>query len=244
MILPKINLHIHSNFSDGKNTVEQIVDRANELKFNFIAITDHFSDSWKANIIKTLNSYDIINDYLNEIEILNRDLKKAKSNLKILKGIEIDLESSFNYIMKLIHPKEFDIILFEYLDNPESLAFVQKIISEWRKKKKLGKKNPLFGLAHFDPANFIYFDMSILLNIMSKYHIYYEFNSNYPQFYSTKYKELFFDKLILFKIPIAVSSDAHYLNQLDEIDEPISMIEYYDLVDNFKILLEKLDKFQ
>jgi len=37
----KVDLHIHTTFSDGKFTPEQVVKKANELKLYAIAITDH-----------------------------------------------------------------------------------------------------------------------------------------------------------------------------------------------------------
>ena len=244
MIFPKINLHIHSYYSDGKNTIEQIIKKAQKLNYDFIAITDHFSDSWKSNIIKTLDSQEKIQDYLDEIHFYNNYLKKSGSKLRALKGIEIDLGSSFNIVRRLVNPQEFNLILFEYLETYESIAFIQKIIKEWKNNYQLDDYQLIFGLAHFDPSNFLYDDFKILLDFLRKYNIYIEFNSNYPQYYSTKYREIFYDKLIPFRIPVATSSDSHYLSQLDGIDGPLSIIEYYELNNNYKLLLDKLEKIE
>ena len=46
-----IDLHIHSNFSDGKLSVPEIVDLYGQKGFSAIAITDHLADS------KTLTGY-------------------------------------------------------------------------------------------------------------------------------------------------------------------------------------------
>ncbi|MBC7741698.1 MAG: PHP domain-containing protein [Bdellovibrionaceae bacterium] len=46
-----VDLHIHSNFSDGKLTIAEIVDLYGARGFHFIAITDHLADS------KTLTGY-------------------------------------------------------------------------------------------------------------------------------------------------------------------------------------------
>ena len=56
MNFPKINLHIHSTFSDGRNTIKQIIKRAIQLNLSYICITDHFTNSWKAGVIPTLNN--------------------------------------------------------------------------------------------------------------------------------------------------------------------------------------------
>ena len=37
----KINLHIHSNFSDGKLNPQEIIEQANKLGLEYISITDH-----------------------------------------------------------------------------------------------------------------------------------------------------------------------------------------------------------
>ena len=36
-----IDLHVHSTFSDGSDTVEEIIQKANELNINHLSITDH-----------------------------------------------------------------------------------------------------------------------------------------------------------------------------------------------------------
>jgi predicted metal-dependent phosphoesterase TrpH len=56
MKVPKFNLHIHSIYSDGKNTIKKIVEKSLKLELEYIAITDHFTDSWKARVINTLDS--------------------------------------------------------------------------------------------------------------------------------------------------------------------------------------------
>lgn len=242
MTFPKINLHNHSVFSDGKNTIEQIIKKAIEVNFNYIAITDHISDSWKSKIIDTLSSQEKINSYLHEINLHSNILRKNKYKLKVLKGIEVDLESSFNFIKKLINPEKFDIILFEHLETPESIGFIQKLIGEWNKIGLISQIKPIFGLAHFDPSYFIYSGIDILLAFLKKYKIYFEFNSNYSHYYSPKYKKLFFDKLRNYNIPVATSSDSHHINELNNVQEPLSMIEYYDLNKNFEDLINSLGK--
>jgi len=241
MNYPKINLHIHSNYSDGKNTIEQIVDKALKTKFNYIAITDHFTNSWKSKIIDTLDSEDKISDYLMEIELINEWLRENKEKLKVLKGVEIDLESSFNYIKRNINPKAFDIILFEHLETPESIGFIQRLINEWKNMDLISQKTPIFGLAHFDPSYFMHSGLNILLNFLKKNNIYFEFNSNYEYCYSTKYKNIFFDRLKSKNISVAISSDSHSINELNNIEEPLSMIDYYNLNQNFQKLINSLE---
>ena len=54
MNLPKINLHCHSNYSDGKNSINEIVAKAVKIGLDYLAITDHITNSWKSGIMPTL----------------------------------------------------------------------------------------------------------------------------------------------------------------------------------------------
>ncbi len=239
MDFPKINLHTHSVFSDGKNSIKQMVTVALKLKINYLAITDHFSDSWKCKIIPTLNTAEKIEDYLIKIENCQSYLKTNNKNLRLFKGIEIDLGSSEKVIKKFIRPEHFDIILFEYLETPEGMAYVRNIIEYWKNLKPVNNKFPILGLAHFDPSNFIYQGLDSLIYFLKEFNIYYEFNSSYYECFSRK-NELFFKKLKEHKIYVAIGSDAHNLNGLDFIEEPLKMIEIYNLENNFKLFLERL----
>ena len=49
-----IDLHIHTNNSDGTDSVEELLKKAQELKLDYISITDH--DTCKAyNKLKEMN---------------------------------------------------------------------------------------------------------------------------------------------------------------------------------------------
>src|ERR1035438_3527224 len=68
-----VDLHMHSNFSDGKLTIEKLVDLYGHAGFDAIAITDHLcaQDSFLGISAKYLNitlNKENWNSYLNEIE--------------------------------------------------------------------------------------------------------------------------------------------------------------------------------
>ncbi|GAH35851.1 unnamed protein product [marine sediment metagenome] len=118
--LPKLNLHIHSIYSDGRNTIKQIVKKALKTDLDYICITDHFTNSWKADLIPNLNNLDKIKRYLEEISQLKEFLIKENKDLTLFKGVEIDISSSEKYIINNISPNKFDLILFEYLESFDS----------------------------------------------------------------------------------------------------------------------------
>lgn len=236
-----MNLHIHSNYSDGRQTIRKIVERAIKLKLDYIAITDHFTNSWKA-WVSTLNNYETISAYLEEISICQKYLIKYNRHLTLLKGIEVDLASSEQFIRKYIQIDKFDLILFEYLQSHESIAFIKNIIYYWKNNLTKFDRSPVLGLAHFNPSYFLTGNLDTLMRFLKKNNIYFEFNSNYPLFYSRK-NEFFFEKLKEYQIPVAIGCDSHRLSSLNDIEEPIEMIKYYNLEKNFEILLKTL-KFQ
>lgn len=236
---PKINLHIHSNYSDGINNIKQIVKKALKLGLDYIAITDHFTNSWKAGIIPTLNSIDKISEYLDEISNYQNYLKENNKKLVLYKGIEVDISSSERYIKKFIQIDQFDLVLIEYLQTPESIAFTKNIIRYWKNSITNRDDFPILGLAHFDPFYFLHGNLEILIEFLKNYNLYFEFNSSYPQCYSSRNTQ-FFEKLREHKIPVAIGSDSHNLLSLNDIEEPLEMIRYYELESNYKILISIL----
>ena len=201
---PQINLHIHSNFSDGKNSIKEIVERALGSKFDYIAITDHFTDSWKASNLK---NEEIISEYLTEIETCQNFLRERKKKLVILKGLEVDLSSSEQLIRK-ITPNRFDLILFEYLQDVETIGFLKNILGFWKKNSQNISDFPILGLAHFDPSYFIYENLNILISFLKENKLYFEFNPRYSEYYGRK-NNIFFEELKKANIPVAIGCDSH-----------------------------------
>jgi histidinol phosphatase-like PHP family hydrolase len=237
---PKINLHIHSTYSDGKNNIKQIVIKSLQIGLNYIAITDHFTNSWKS-WVSRLNNNELIIEYLEEISECQKYLIRNNKNLNLLKGIEIDLASTEQYIKAYIKADKLDLILFEYLQSYESIAFVKNIIHHWRKQLSNQDKFPVLGLAHFDPSFFILGNLDTLMKFLKDYNIYFEFNSSYPSFYSPRYMK-FFEKLREYEIPVAIGCDSHILKTLNNYEEPLEMIKYYNLERNFENLIKNLHK--
>ncbi len=241
MEFPRVNLHIHSNFSDGANSIEEIVLESLKLGLDYIAITDHFTNTWKANIIKTLNNRRKISKYLDEISEYQEFLRLKKLPLKLLSGVEIDLRSSIDYIKKNIEIDKFQLILFEYLQNMKDAIKIERLIKYWKISINSESNFPIMGLAHFDPGYLIYNYLEDLIEFLKEYNIYFEFNYSYSQYYSSEYR-LSFDKLKEHKVPVGIGSASHSLPYLANIKEPLEKIIQYNLEDNFRLLISKLEE--
>ncbi|WP_066640331.1 DNA polymerase/3'-5' exonuclease PolX [Desulfolucanica intricata] len=81
----KGDLHVHTNWSDGTNSLEQIIERAKEKGYSYLAITDH-SQSLK--IAKGLSL-----ERLQEQHRVIRKLDQELADFHLFTGIEVDILS-------------------------------------------------------------------------------------------------------------------------------------------------------
>lgn len=79
----KADLHVHSVYSDGQNSVPLIADRARKAGYEYIGVTDH---SMSLDVAKGLSPRKFF-DKLTAIEKLNRENK----GFTVLCGIEVDI---------------------------------------------------------------------------------------------------------------------------------------------------------
>ncbi|WP_089285441.1 DNA polymerase/3'-5' exonuclease PolX [Anaerovirgula multivorans] len=84
-------LHVHSNYSDGVNSIEELVIAAIEKGFQYIGISDHSKSAFYANGLKEKT----IKKQHEEIE----KLREKYPEIKIFKGIESDIlpDGSLDY---------------------------------------------------------------------------------------------------------------------------------------------------
>ncbi len=101
-MIPKFNLHTHTVFGDGKNTVEEMVLAAIDLGCDGIGFSEHsfIEDQTDWTMEKTQSE-----DYISEVL---RAKEKYKDRIEILLGIEYDTLSSidlspFDYVIGSVH---------------------------------------------------------------------------------------------------------------------------------------------
>jgi len=83
----KGSLHNHSNWSDGRNTLEDIATYMNELGCEYWAITDHSRASFQANGLDP----ERLRKQLKEVAAINQKLEDAGDDFRLLTGSEVDV---------------------------------------------------------------------------------------------------------------------------------------------------------
>ena len=83
----KGSLHNHSVWSDGHNTLEEIVGAMREIGFDYWAITDHSKASWQANGLDVPR----VRQQLAQIREINRRLEDSGAEFRLLTGAEVDI---------------------------------------------------------------------------------------------------------------------------------------------------------
>ena len=102
MIMRKIDLHTHSNYSDGEDSINQLIKTAISRGLGQIAITDHMS-AFGHFLFTFSNPVKTVEEYLTEISRLRT---KYKNQIEIYAGAEISAD--FLNISKNLNPFYFN----------------------------------------------------------------------------------------------------------------------------------------
>ena len=109
----RMDLHLHSNFSDGKNSPEEMVVAAISKGLDAVAITDHVR-----------RSTDWLDEYVEDINVLR---EKYRNKIKVLSGIEakiLDLVGNVDAEVEFFH--KVDIVLAAFHGIPTNRGFLDE----------------------------------------------------------------------------------------------------------------------
>lgn len=211
--------HIHTmNFSDGVNTVEEVVQYAGRKGLKGIAITDHSDDNmraWKRPLASGRGALKRWRNVHNEVEVLF--------------GVEADILNEAGDICPTISGIEGDILVLSahketYEDDPQSIT--QGYLNALRRFH--GK---IAILGHVDAVYFgEYVDVKAVVSEANKHGVIVEFNAknhfdgrSVPQLTRTMLETA--DKVM-------VNSDAHCLADLDYRERALRYLEENGYLDN------------
>ena len=97
------DLHMHTSWSDGRNTIAEMVGAARQLGYEYVAITDHSERSWSS---RSLASADVPKQ--------RQDIDTVRASahgIDVLHGIEVDImpDGSLDFGDEVL--AEFEIVL-------------------------------------------------------------------------------------------------------------------------------------
>jgi len=99
----KGDLQMHTKWSDGLNTIEEMALTAKKLGYEYICITDH---TGSLRIANALDEKRILKQG-KEIDKLNKKI----SGIKILKGVEVNIKGNGSLDVKDIILRELDVVI-------------------------------------------------------------------------------------------------------------------------------------
>ncbi|MBI5324521.1 MAG: DNA polymerase/3'-5' exonuclease PolX [Ignavibacteriae bacterium] len=116
-------LHVHSNWSDGKNTILEMALKAKELGFEYIAMCDHSRSAGYTNGL----SIERVQAQHEEIDKLNSE----NHEIKILKGIESDIltDGSLDYPEDVLEKFDIVVVSVHSLFNMSKSLMTKRIIA-------------------------------------------------------------------------------------------------------------------
>ena len=198
------DLHTHSDWSDGKATMEEMAERASELGYSYLAITDHSPSSTIANGLSP-----------ERLKKKTRDLKKLDKSIdgiKIFMGSEVDIKPNgeLDYPDKLL--KELDVVIASVHSGfkMDGEAMTERIIKALRNPYVHALGHPTGRLiGERDPYEV---DMDRVIEAALDNDKALEVNGSYMRL---DLKDLHVRKAVEAGVKIIISTDAHSITQLD-----------------------------
>lgn len=204
-----MDVHNHTIWSDGVDSMEDIVLNAIHKGLDCIGISDHF-DTLKCHSV----SPNELDKYISLIESLK---KKYSKHITICSGVEISFDNSLCKLDSLPFDllNKLDYVIFEYFNfnnKEEFIALRHNFTCN-------------VGLAHTDLINMIkIWNLPKLFEFLKNNKIFWEININegHQYFFNilekiTSFKvSYFFKNMKKFGIPITVGSDIHSLKYFNK----------------------------
>ena len=207
----KGDLHVHTKWSEGSNTIKEMAEKATELNYQYIAICDH---SKSLQIASGLTEEDFRNQIL-KIDKINNEL----GSIEILSGAELNIDNNGDLDISNTLLKDLD--------------FVVASIHSGFKKSKEKNTDRIIKAMHNDYVNAIghptgrlihkregyELDLNKVFEVASELGIYLELNA-FPE--RLDLSDINCRKAIDHDVKIVINTDSHNINHLKYMNLGIS----------------------
>ncbi len=203
----KGDLHIHSLYSDGDSSIEEIAEAALKRGYEYVAITDHSQSLKVAGGLEKKAVY-------KKIEEIKKINKKYR-NFHILCGSEVDIlsEGNLDYSDGIL--KEFDLVIASIHSGfkQSKRQLTKRIISACKNKYVHIIGHPTGRLWGARDAYDV--DLEEIFKVAKDYHVALEINC-YPQRMDLNDANALWAKRR--GVKLSLGTDAHILKQLDTME--------------------------
>ncbi|MEK6835974.1 MAG: DNA polymerase/3'-5' exonuclease PolX [Nanoarchaeota archaeon] len=197
----KGDLHVHSNYSDGRSSIIEMVQGARKLNYKYVAITDHS----KARAIAHGLNEDRVLKQIKEIQKLRKKFK----DIYIFTGTEVDIKSNGELDLGEDVLKKLDIVIGSihsgFKQNKEEMT--KRLIKAFDTGLIKIFGHPTTRIINFRPE--IQFDFNKIFGYCSENNIALEIDS-FPN--RLDLKDLYVREAIKNNVKIIIDSDSHSID--------------------------------
>lgn len=234
----KGDLHVHTSWSDGANSIKEMVETARAKGYQYLAITDHS----KSLVLARGLGEERLTKQLQEIAILNQELK----DFRILTGIEVDIlaDGSLDFEDEILESLDIVAASVHTHFHQDKETMTERITAAIKNKhvdilthptgRLLGRRYP------YD------LDFDQILSTAKKTRTILEINSSPDRL---DLNDVHANMAKKEGIPLAINTDAHGKDNLDYINFGVAVarrawLEASDVVNTLSLeeLLKKLEK--
>jgi len=208
----KGDLHMHSNWSDGKATIEEMAISSKNLGYEYIAITDHSPSSRIANGL----SIERLVEKREEVKRIDKKL----NGIKIFMGAEVDIKPNgeLDYPDEVLKLLDFAIVSVHSNFKMEKHLMTKRIIS--------ALKNPYIHALGHPTGRLIgerepyQLDIDEVITAAKKYNKLLEINASYLRL---DLKDEHVRRCVENGIKMIISTDSHHPDHLQRMEDGIAI---------------------
>ncbi len=200
----KGDLHTHSSYTDGKNTIQEMVESAQNLDREYIAITDH--------------SYPNL-DYSKRIKEIEQ-INYSQDKIRVIKGLEVNInvDTTLQIPDEILAKHDFNLVSIHTSFRQTEKEMTNRIIRALENKYVNGLSHPTGRLLLEREG--IEADWAKIFKFAADYGKIIEINS-FPN--RSDLPDLLIREAKKYKVKFSIDTDAHHVDHLKLFDYGIAL---------------------